>query len=316
MGAALERKSCAIGAQSLESSTTVIRLCPGGQVSPRGRARFFERAHHCLMGWSFLMRALSAFALCGLLSLSSAAFAQDDGMTADQLVEKLAAKGSAIGFSEGTATLEMVITTEKGAVKNRTMEIKAMREDELLRTLAKFTRPAEVAGISFLVLEKKDALPAQYVYVPAAKVVRRIPPGNASSSFFGSDFAFVDLMPLPMSEKDKVEINRLPDAQVSKQDTYVLEAKPLVEGSPYGKLVTYVHKKLLLPVKVEFFDEKMKPLKTLKVKKIKKVKGEHVPVEMVMENVQKGSNTVLVIAKMNPNAKLSSSDFTEEAMQR
>lgn len=242
--------------------------------------------------------------------------AQADKISADDIINKALEKGN-VGFSQGTATLKMDITNARGEVKSRTLDLKAMKdEDGLVRSLVKFTKPAEVAGISFLVLEKKDALPDQYVYVPAAKVVRRVAAGNSSSSFFGSDFAFIDLMPLPPSERDKVAVTRLADQKVGGQPAYVIEAIPKVEGAPYGKLVTYVHQKHLIPLKIDFFDDKMKPLKVLKVRKLKKLQGELVPIELVMRNVQVGSQTLLTIKKPNPKAKLSPSDFTEEAMQR
>lgn len=260
-----------------------------------------------------MLRALVPAVVLAPLLLAGGTLADD--LTVDQIIEKALAKGQ-VGFDRGTATLKMDIYNAKGEVKSRTLELKAVRENGLVRSLVKFTKPAEVAGIAFLVLEKKDQLPDQYVYVPAAKVVRRVAAGNASSSFFGSDFAFVDLMPLPPSERDQVDLKRLDDADVGGQPTYVIEAKFRVEGAPYGKLITYVHQKHLIPLKIDFFDTQMKPLKTLKIKKLKKLKGELVPVEMVMKNVQTGTQTVLVVADPDPDAKLSPSDFTEEAMQR
>jgi hypothetical protein len=235
--------------------------------------------------------------------------------TVEELVQKALSKG-AVGFKQGTASIQMTIVTAKGESKPRSLEIKAMRGgDGLLRSLVKFTTPADVNGTSFLVVEKKDALPDQYVYVPKAKVVRRIAAGNASSSFFGSDFTYADLMPLPMSEKDKVAIARLADADGGGQPVYVLEVVPKIEGAPYGKLVAYVHKTLLVPLKIEFFDGAKAPLKTLRVKKLQKVDGEQIPVEVEMKS-ETGARTELTLEKVDPAAKLTEADFTEEAMQR
>jgi hypothetical protein len=237
-------------------------------------------------------------------------------LTADQIVDKALARGG-VTMRQGTATLQMTIEGAKGDVKQRTLEIKAMKgPDGLTKSLVRFSKPADVAGISFLVIEKKDALPDQYVYVPAAKVVRRVAAGNAGSSFFGSDFAFADLMPLPTSERDKVSFARLPDADVGGQPVHVIEATPLVEGAPYGKLISYVHREHLIPVQIDFFDGKKQPLKTMKVKKLKKVKGDLIPVELTMKNLQAGTKTTLIIEDPNPDAVLGDADFTEEAMQR
>jgi hypothetical protein len=250
-----------------------------------------------------------------LAALVIAPASRAEELSADAILDKALSKGNVLGFQQGTATLTMAITKD-GVVKSRTLEIKAMRQDNLMKSMVRFSKPAEVSGISFLVIEKKDALPDQYVYVPAAKVVRRVAAGNASSSFFDSDFAFVDLMPLPPSQRDKVKMTRLPDVDVGGQKTYVIEAIPNVEGAPYGKLVTYLHQEHLTPLKIEFYDGKMAPLKTLKVKKLKKVKGELIPVEVTMKNEVAKSETQLIITEINPDAKLSPSDFTEEAMQR
>lgn len=266
------------------------------------------------------MRVASVFSLLlAAATLSAAAVAAPAPAaaepTADQIVEKALNKG-AVGFKQGSATLQMNVVSAKGEAKQRTLELKAMRTpDGLLHSMVKFKKPAEVAGIAFLVHEKKDALPDQYVYVPQAKVVRRVAAGNATSSFFGSDFTFGDLMPLPVSQRDKVQITKLADQEVGGQPAYVLEVVPKIEGSPYGKIVAYVQKESLTPLKVEFFDPSQKPLKTLSVKKLKKIEGELVPVELHMESVS-GSRTELVVENPDPKAKLSESDFTEEAMQR
>ena len=264
-------------------------------------------------------RHLLALALLGGLAAAPGAHAAAPAPpepSAEEIVNKALNKG-AVGFKTGKATLTMTIVSAKGESKERTLDIKAHRgEDGLLRSLVRFTKPAEVNGIAFLVHEKKDALPDQYVFVPAAKVVRRVAAGNASSSFFGSDFTFGDLMPLPVSQKDKIQIVKKADGEVGKQPVYIIEITPKIEGSPYGHLVVYVQKDLLVPLKIEFFDPAQKPLKTLQVKRLKKVEGgDTVPVELEMKAAS-GSHTELVVTDLDPKAKLSDADFTEEAMQR
>lgn len=262
------------------------------------------------------MRHMSLIATCFALALVHSPAKAATDLSAEQILERAFAK-SQVGFQQGTATLEMTVVSPRGEAKQRTLYIKAMRgENGLLRSLVRFQKPAEVAGIAFLVREKKDALPDQYVYVPAARVVRQIAAGNAASSFFGSDFTYADLMPLPASERDKVKVQRLGDSDVGGQPAYVIEALPQFEGAPYAKLITYVHKEHLIPLKVEFFDPAGKPLKTLSIKKLKKLKNELVPVELMMKNLQVGSRTELEIISPDPDAKLSDADFTEEAMQR
>ena len=263
------------------------------------------------------MLSSAVFALGLSLGVSPSASAKE--LDANAIVNDAMAQG-AMGVQQGTATLEMTIVKKSGEKKVRTLDIKVLRdEDGLLNSLIKFTKPAEVAGTAFLVKEKKGQFPDQYVYVPAARVVRRVAAGNATSSFFGSDFTFADLMPLPESQRENVEMKRLPDGEIGGQKVYVIEVVPKVEGSPYGKFILHIQQEQKLPLKIEFFDPAKKPLKTLLVKKLKKVKEPKVallPVEVEMKNLQTGSKTIIEIKDPNPNAKLTKGDFTEEAMTR
>jgi hypothetical protein len=260
-----------------------------------------------------MLRPLLVCFLALALPVLAAKPAQE--LTADEIVDKALGKG-AVGFKQGSATIRMTIVSAKGEAKERTLELKAMRgEGAMLKTLVKFTKPADVNGTAFLVVEKKDALPDQYVYVPKSKVVRRIAAGNASSTFFGSDFTYGDLMPLPTSDKGKIQIEKLPDGDVGGQPVYVLSITPKIDGAPYGKVIAHVHKEHLVPLKVEFFDQKQLPMKALRVKKLQKVDNEQVPVELEMKATS-GARTELVLERVEPHAQLLESDFTEEAMQR
>jgi len=241
--------------------------------------------------------------------------AQAKELTAKEIVDKALAQGT-FSFKEGKAEIEMEITQASGRVRENTMSLKLRKTKEgLTQTMVRFEKPAAVKGTSFLVRERKGQLPDQFVFVPATKVVRRIAAGNSTRSFFGSDFSYADLMPLPKSDQNKSKIKRLGDEQVGGQPAYVIEMQ-LPQEAPYGKVLFYVHQKHLLPIRISFFDRSLKILKELSVKKLKKFSGKLVPVEMVMKNKQKGSQTVLRVNDMDNKAKLSDADFTEAAMKQ
>lgn len=262
---------------------------------------------------------LFALALLGALPLVSAAPAAasaGETMTAEQILDK-ALESGAIGFSKGTAQLDMLIKDAKGKGKQRTMDVKAMTDDDgMLKIMLKFTRPAEVAGMGFLVLQNKDALADQFIYMPAARVTKRVSTGQATGSLFGSDFAYIDLMPLNPTEREAAKMTRLDDAKVAGRRAYVISTEIDVVGSPYSKLITYVDAAHLVPLRIEFFDPDGKPLKTLKVKALKKVEKRLIPTKLTMSNVQRGTETVVQVRDIKPDAPLGPSDFTEEALQR
>ena len=145
---------------------------------------------------------------------------------------------------------------------------------------------------------------------------RRVAAGQATGSLFGSDFAYVDLMPLNPAERDAAKMTRLDDVKVAGRRAHVISTTIDIVGSPYSKLITYVDAQHLVPLRIEFFDPQGKPLKTLKVKALKKVEKRLVPTKLSMRNSQRGTETIVQVRDIRPDAPLGDADFTEEALQR
>ena len=243
-----------------------------------------------------------------------AAGPQKDKLEAGEIVKKAMAR-NLFGLN-GTANATMTIHNARGETKTRYLAVKLMRNKAgLQRAIVTFRSPIEVKGTAFLVSERPDGLPDQYLYLPALKKVRRIAAGHATDSFMGSDFTYMDLSPMPQTTEDEASYKRLPDAKVGGQPAYVIETIIKVAGSPYSKIVTSVHQKYLLPLKVEFFDPFGKKLKVASIKKLKKFNGRLIPVTLEMKNLQKGSSTTLSLTQLNLKAKLDEAMFTPEAMQ-
>ena len=237
-----------------------------------------------------------------------------DKLEAAEIVKKAMAR-NLFGLN-GSANATMVIHTAQGETKTRDLAVKLMRNKAgLQRALVTFRSPVEVKGTAFLVNERPDGLPDQYLFLPALKKVRRIAAGHATDSFMGSDFTYMDLSPMPQASEDQASYKRLPDARVGGQPAYVIETRIKVAGSPYSKIVTSVHQKYLLPLKVEFFDPFGKLLKVASIKKLKKFNGRLIPVTLEMKNMQKGSSTTLSLTELNLKAKLDEAMFTPEAMR-
>lgn len=231
-------------------------------------------------------------------------------------IAKVAFSRTLMGVGKGTADMRMNIVSAEGNKKERKVRFKTMRTPEgLMRYLIKFDSPAEIKGTSFLVRERKGQLPDQYVYAPALKATRRIPAGNASSSFFGTDFIYADLLPYPTDKKSEVELKKLPDQVLRGQSVYVVEISPKAAESPYGKLKSYIQKDKLVSVQIEFFDRSGALIKTMRVNKFKDVEGQLTPVGIEMKTAA-GGKTELFIENINPKAPLSEDDFTESAMTR
>jgi hypothetical protein len=215
----------------------------------------------------------------------------------------------------GTAVATMTVHASTGDEKVRDLALKLLRTPEgLQRILVSFRSPPEVAGTSFLVIERPEGVPDQYLYLPALKRVRRLAAGQATDSFMGSDLAYIDLSPLPQDTGNEVEYKRLDDQDVGGQPSYVVEAIIKTPGSPYSKITVSIHRTHLVPLKMEFVDALGKPLKVALIKKLKKIDGKLIPIELEMRNVQKNTWTLITLNEINLKAKLSDADFSPEAM--
>lgn len=270
------------------------------------------RRFKCVATLAALLLTMNVFAEEASQPVSKS---QDSQLTAEQILDK-AFSGASFGAGQGTATMSMTISSKDGASKERMLSIKTRKgEDGLTSSILRFEKPTDVKGTSFMMKEKKNDLPEQFIYLPATKAVKRVAAGNATSSFFGSDFIYGDFLPYPKGS-NTVKLARLPDDTLGGQAVYKVEILPQQKESPYSKLVAYVDKKNNVALQMDFFDRDGKLLKVLKMRKLQKVSGNLVPVDLEMKNVQTESSTQLKISNINPKAPLKASDFTEAAMQR
>ncbi len=271
--------------------------------------------------------------MCAVLALGLPALAQEakkpdapaaavDGasMTAEQIVRTAYERNSA-AYANIKANLKMTLTTAKGETKTRDLELRGLRTtDGLVRTIIRFRSPADVAGTAFLVLQNKNGPPDQYLYLPNLKKVRRIAAGQASQSFMGSDFTFLDMSPVPAAGVTEVTYERQPDSTVGGMAVYVSEVKPKAQGAPYSKVIVHVQKEHMLPIKAEFFDAVGAPLKVLSVKKLKKLKAADgdkvIPLETEMRNLQKGSTTILSLEDVDLTTKQVETEFTPTSLEQ
>lgn len=222
-----------------------------------------------------------------------------------------------LALQKGTAEIKMEI--KKGSfVKEKTLLFKSRRgSDGLLMMMIKMMKKGRVQQ-SFLVKETGKGKPArQWSYLSSVRRVKEVSAGKAAGSFFGSDFINADLLPQTGSESD-AELKFLDDAKVQGQNCSVVEIKIKKAGSPYGKIVIHISKEegRKLPVKVTFFDPKLKPFKEMSILKTVKLAGVTTAAKLIMKRLGKKRSTTIEILKPNPDAVLKDNEFTKNAMQR
>ena len=261
------------------------------------------------------MKYLSRHSLTTMLLMACMSFwatpALADGMTAQQIVDKSLERNT-FGFQNAIANITLKLVSKRGSERIREVEIKSIEREGLGKSLVRFHAPADVAGTGFLLLENADADDDQYLYLPALGKVKRITGSQRNQRFMGTDLTYAD-----MESRDlkNAALKRLADEKVGGNDTFVIEAIPKDgSDSQYSKTVSWIHKSSFVPLKVDFYDKRGKLLKTLKVRRLEKKEGNWISTDSWIKNIQKKTQTFMIVNDINFKAKLDDGQFTERTL--
>ncbi|HVU01832.1 MAG TPA: outer membrane lipoprotein-sorting protein [Polyangiaceae bacterium] len=253
--------------------------------------------------------------LLRLVALALALFAvaaHAEDLTADQIAAKMI-RGNGFTWEGARTKLRMTLVEANGAKTERSLEVLGRRKNGKLESKVEFLSPSEVAGTKFLSLEKDGGKTEQHIYLPGLKRTRRIVGREREGSFMGSDFTYADMTKKDASGDKHV---KLPDDQIGKDSTYVVETTPAnAADAGYGKVQVWVRKTDLVALRTKFFDANGKLVKTLYVKGIRQVDGKPVVVEATMKS-ENGHQTDLVVDALEQKNDLPDSEFSPASLER
>ncbi len=237
--------------------------------------------------------------------------AMADGLTAQQIVDKSLERNK-FGFQNAIADITLKLVSKRGSERVREVQIKSIEREGLGKSLVRFHAPADVAGTGFLLIEKADADDDQYLYLPALGKVKRITGSQRNQRFMGTDLTYADMESRDLKNST---VTRKADEKVGGNDTFVIEAVPKDgSDSQYSKTVSWIHKTSFVPLKVDFYDKRGKLLKTLKVRRLEKKEGNWISTDSWIKNVQKKTQTFMIVNDINFKAKLDDGQFTERTL--
>ncbi|MBA7515533.1 hypothetical protein ES705_07575 [subsurface metagenome] len=239
--------------------------------------------------------------IMGLLISTSPLVAQE--MTGDEILKKAEESRP---VSEITIS-EMTIVHKSGSKRIR--EIKAwMKGDD--STLVRFLSPANIKGTGFLSVDDND-----WLYLPVLKKVRRIATKEKGGSFMGSDFSYDDVG--GYSWEQDFHSKLLGIEEYEGHDCYILELIPKnPEDISYSKLKRWVDKENFYSMKTEYYDIHGDLLKIMYPSGFYRIEEFWISKRIEMQNVQKGSKTVIVIKETELNPKIPDNMFTTRQLER
>lgn len=230
--------------------------------------------------------------------------------SADQILDNVE---NAITASSAEIHVRMDLYSTSGSQRERSLVAYAKDSNDLSKSFILFTEPANIKGTSFLSLEQPGGSDEMYLFMPVLGNVRKIAGSQKSGSFVGTDFTYNDLTILGGG-------NYAEDYQASileqNSDQYVLKLQPTNTDIDYQYAKMWVPGSNWFPSKIEFYDKDGQLEKVLTNSNIQEIDGNWTAKEITMQNVQKGTKTVLHMEEIHYNTPISDQIFTTRNMRR
>jgi outer membrane lipoprotein-sorting protein len=235
-----------------------------------------------------------AVALTALSTGFVAGDASADGpkLTAAQVVDKALAV-DAWGRDGVAANARVTVTEKNGQKRELAFEAESKRyAPPLAKSVLKFSAPADVAGMKFLLVQKNDGDDERTVYMPDLKRSRRVPAANRNERFMGTDFTYADM--------DRKDIrNGTPvyqaDENIGKYPCYHIKVATTEASASYSRVEVWVRKDNYVPLKWVMFDGGGTAMKTLVSKELQKHDGKWQITRSQMVDHRSGRTTEIMI---------------------
>ena len=255
-----------------------------------------------------MLKKISLFLFLLLFLISQPGLAQelDGGQVLKNLEESRQAETHQM-------KMKMELYSSSGDMRSRTLNNYRL-EGEIERSLMQFTEPADISGTSFLLLDDQaNNQEDMYLYLPALGSVRKISGSQKNGNFVGSDLTYNDLSIFSGANfRDNYQ------AEITAESEKTIElhleiTDPDIDYS-YGKM--WVRKDLWLAEKIEYYDQQEKLLKVITLSNFDEIDGNRLARKIEVENVQRGSRTILKLAEVDFDPELDPSIFTTRYLQR
>ena len=243
--------------------------------------------------------SLAGLTIVGLVMAASCASAE----TASEIMERVKGATEQITDMRMRVTLRLDGPSGEGVRSLRGFEKRSPQERKILWV---FEKPADLAGTSFLAWQRPGLSDLMWVYFPAQRRVRQLPPQLRREQFQGSGFTYEDLMLFHFDYEGEHRLQR--EEPCSDTRCYVIQTE-LKEGAfAYRRLRSWIRDTTFLPERIEFFGDDL--VKVMKVKRSATVQGIPTVLEAEMESADHSSRTTVEFGEVAYNTGLAETFFT------
>ena len=256
------------------------------------------------------MSKFSRLLLVGLTVVGVPLSGQDVTSRGEEIVREVERRSR--GYRDFEADLVMRIL-EGDRERIREMHVQGLESEDGDRTRMTLERPPDLAGTEFLSALEGDGQRHQWIYLPAARRVRRISGARSSDSFLGSHFTYDDMTP-PKVEGFRYRWIR--DEEIEGQPGAVVERTSLDNLSEYPRQLLWIEMERYVLRRIEFFTSEGEHRRSLEISQHMEIDGFWLPGQMTMVHLEDGANTILQWSDMRVGVGLSARDFESSRLGR
>ena len=266
-----------------------------------------------LISWVFLWSPVTAIGLA-------------EEMSAGPAVDEIVIKANHMAFYQGMdakGKVEMVITDKQGRTRNRVFNMlrKDSGENDCdQKFFSFFHAPADVRKMVFMVHKhaSQETDDDRWLYMPGLDLVKRIAASDKRTSFVGSDFLYEDISGRSPAEDYHTLVQ-------TTDSFYILKNTPKKpDNVEFAYYIAYIDKKILVPMKMEFFKSGDQCYRIIESTKVEDIKAEEngrtviYPTVTVSkaQDLENGSTTQMTRSNIRYNIGLDDKIFTERYLRR
>lgn len=177
-----------------------------------------------------------------------------------------------------------------------------------------FHEPADVQGMSFLVLKHPGGDDDRWLYLPAIDLVKRIATSDKRTSFAGSDFTYEDVSGRDFDEDEHQLVG---EETLGEHSVFVVKSTPKRQGEvEFSARKFWVDKATHLPIKVEHYDLKGALYKVYETQEIQTIQGTPTITKATMKDLGDGRTTEITIKTVSYDVGITPDLFQERSLRR
>jgi hypothetical protein len=253
------------------------------------------------------------FLTCTVLTTASVDADAASKPTGKELVDKVL-DSDPWGLAGAEIRARAIVESDKGEKREMQFSARSRRHQApLSKSIVRFIAPADLAGTSFLQVQKSDGDDDRYLFLPELKRSRRIAGKTRKNSFMGTDFSYADMdrRDLRDSVADNVGAEKL-----GKYDVWKVVAKPNGSEAVYGKIEVWVRQDNFVPLKWMMYSASGTLLKTMTAEEVKRIDGRWFITKSLMVSHQDKRQTRLILDQVKPTDSIPDDEFTVRTLEK